>query len=159
MDGTTFDNDEEHTAEVNVLTRSAARARTTTDDKRITITTDTSPNPGTNKKSRQLRPRNKTFTYQASNNLVPSQSSTMKQQSSSNPASSSSLLFDFDIKTLKDEQRHDKSIQEKINHIKQNPQTTLYEVVEDTLYKIVLRGGQKRSKLPYLPSSMIVVFI
>ncbi|CAF1464318.1 unnamed protein product [Didymodactylos carnosus] len=88
MLGTTSDDDEEHTAEVNVLTRSAARARTTNDDKRITTTTDTHPNPGTNKKSRQLRPRNKTLNCQVSNNLVSAQSSTMKQQSSSNPAPS-----------------------------------------------------------------------
>ncbi|CAF1624120.1 unnamed protein product, partial [Didymodactylos carnosus] len=141
MDGTTFDNDAEHTAEVNVLTRSAARAQTTKDAQRITTPTDTHPNPGTNKKSRQLRPKNKTLTYQVSNNLVSAQSSTIKQQSSSNPAPSSSLMFDFDINKSNDEQHRDKSIQQKINQIKQNPQTTLYEVVDDTLYKIVLSKG------------------
>ncbi|CAF4448094.1 unnamed protein product [Didymodactylos carnosus] len=72
------------------------------------------------------------------------------------PMKLSNLLIDFDMDRIKQAQTNDVIIQEKIEKMKNGMHKSDMTVVDDVLYKLVIRNGAKEKiRLPWIPHAMI----
>ena len=88
------------------------------------------------------------LTSSNTNNIIPDNTSIIDNQPQQKAG------HEFDISTIADAQKDDKSYQEKILEINKNPMSGSYVLENDISYKIINRGTLTK-KLIYVPKSMV----